>query len=167
MKHTRSAGKVILFGVICALCMALAGCSSSSSTPNPDDPASQNREYMSQLNQQMDSIQGSLNDFQDAVAKNDVVTMQADKTAVEKTIDSVKATSVTDRLSDVKDGYVSALDALDDALASYLSLYTDVQNGTVSSDDYAQRLKGVQDAYDSAVSQMQDADDAVVAVANE
>jgi hypothetical protein len=151
-----------------ALVLALAtGCASTAAQTADDSAAAQNRQYMATLNQQVSDISTATDSFQKAVADSDVVTMQAQVTAIDKTIDDIKNTDATDRLQAVKDDYVDALCTLDDAMKAYVQLYTDVQNGQVSDADYQQRLSDVQSAYNSGVEKMKAADDAVVKISNE
>ena len=118
---------------------------------------------MATLNQQVTDIQEYLTAFQDAVAKQDAVTMQAQLTSVDKVIESVKNTDCTSKLQPAKDLYVDALCSLDDALAS---LYTDVANGTVDSATYDERLSSVQSAYNEAMDKLKSADDKIVSISN-
>ncbi|WP_283169869.1 hypothetical protein [Curtanaerobium respiraculi] len=154
----------------CAALFAVVGCvpgtTSQQQQPTVASDASDNRAYMATLNRQTASLQESLDAFQQAVADKDAVTMQAKLNEVESTIDSVKNTEVTDRLSSVKDAYVDALCTLDDAMRSYVALYNDAKNSTLDADTYASRLAEVQSAYDSGMEKMKAADDAVKEIAN-
>ncbi len=151
--------------VFCAAIMAfvVAGCTSSTATTSTqtDDAASQNRQYMSQLNQQSSDLQTALQSFSDAVAQNDLVTMNAQMTEVDKVVDSVKNTPATDDLQEVKDKYVDGLCTTDDALKAYVTLFEDVQAGTVDQDTYDSRLTQIQQSYDDGISKLSDADAAV------
>lgn len=165
-------GRHIRFLAAAACCMVFAallgGCvAQSTGQSSSDDQASQNRQYMAQLNQQMGNLQTVMNDFQTAVSQKNVVSMKAQATAADKIIDGVKNTDATDRLSDVKNGYVDGLCTLQDAMNSYVDLYSDAQNGTVDSASYATRLQGIQNAYDQGVSKLKAADDKVTQIASE
>lgn len=149
--------------VACAL--VVTGCVAQSTTGVTSE-AEQNRQYMATLNQQVTDIQEDLTAFQDAVAKQDAVTMQAQLSSVDKVIESVKNTDCTSKLQPAKDLYVDALCSLDDALASYVSLYTDVANGTVDSATYDERLSSVQSAYNEAMDKLKSADDKIVSISN-
>lgn len=146
---------------------ALAGCSAAQSQTPDEQAASQNRQYMATLNQQMDDLQTTMDDFQKAVSEKDVVSMQAKANDVDKIIDSVKNTDPTDRLKTVKDDYVDALCTLDDAMNAYVSLYTDVQNGAVDDATYQQRLTDVQNSYNDGMTKLQGADQAVEQIAQD
>jgi hypothetical protein len=165
-------GKHIRFLVAAMCCMVfvalLGGCvAQSAGQSTSDDQASQNRQYMAQLNQKMGNLQSVMNDFQTAVSQKNVVGMKAQATAADKIIDGVKNTDATDRLSDVKNGYVDGLCTLENAMNSYVDLYSDVQNGTVDSASYQARLQDVQSAYDQGVSKLKAADDEVAQISNE
>lgn len=163
MKHLKKYIAIIA-GAALLVC-ALAGCSATQTQSAEDQAAAQNRQYMATLNQQMDDLQTTMNSFQEAVSNKDVVGMQAQASNVDKIVDSVKNTDATDRLKTVKDDYVDALCTLDDAMDAYVSLYTDVQNGTVDTETYNQRLTDVQNAYNDGMNKLQGADQAVEQVA--
>lgn len=147
------------------LALTIAGCSSSQAQSADEQAAAQNRQYMATLNQQMEDLQDAMDDFQQAVSDKDVVGMQAQANEIDSIIDSVKNTDATDTLKDVKDDYVDALTTLDGALDSYITLYTNVQNGTVDASAYSQQLAEVQAAYDDGMTKLQAADDAVEQIA--
>lgn len=153
--------------VACAVACALAitGCTTQSASSTTSE-AEQNRQYMATLNQQVTDIQTDLVAFQDAVAKQDAVTMKAQLSSVDKLIDSVKNTDCSSTLQPAKDAYVDALCSLDDALESYVTLYTDVANGTIDSATYNERLSSVQSAYDAAMDKLKSADDKIVSISN-
>ena len=93
-------------------------------------------------------------------------TMKAQLTSVDKLIESVKNTDCSSTLQPAKDMYVDALCSLDDALESYVELYTDVANGSVDSATYDERLANVQSAYDDAMDKLKSADDKIVSISN-
>lgn len=179
MKHTRYIR--IIAAIVCtvALVSVFGGCAASrtdtsqssglggSQASSTDQQASQNRQYMAQLNQQMSDLQTAADSFQKAVAAKDTVSMNASVADVQKIIDSVKNTDSTERLSTVKDEYVDGLCTLDDAMKAYASLYTDAQNGTVDSAAFASRLQTVQAAYDNGIAKLKAADEEVQKIASE
>lgn len=57
------------------LAVALSGCMQQASTQG-NEQQSENREYMTQVNQKMDDLDSRLSDFVDAVSRGDVVTMR-------------------------------------------------------------------------------------------
>ncbi len=162
--------KTVRFIVVgaCAAMLAfvLSGCASTQTT-STDDEASQNRQYMALLNQQMDDLQTTLDSFQKAVAQKDTVSMKAQVANISKTLDDVKNTDCTERLQTVKDGYVDGLCTLQDSLNAYVTLYTDVSNGAVDDATYQQRLTQVQTSYDNGIAKLKSADEAVRKIAEE
>lgn len=171
MKRSSTSSSAFTWGmtlvVVAALAFALAGCSLNRTAASDGDQASDNRQYMASLNQQMSDLQTEMDAFQKAVAAGDVVSMRAQQQTVDGTITAVKAADAPERLQSVKDNYVDALDTLDGALDGYVSLYSDVQRGAVSSDGYDQRLSAVQDAYNSGIEKVKAADAAVSEIASE
>lgn len=57
------------------LAVALSGCMQQTAN-QANDQQSENREYMTQVNQKMDDLDSRLSDFVDAVSRGDVVTMR-------------------------------------------------------------------------------------------
>lgn len=161
--------RTLRVATVCVACvlavLALAGCQAQSKADQ--SPAAQNRQYMASLNQQMEDLQTDMTAFQTAVAEKDTVTMQAQLASVEKTIEEVKNSEATERLQSVKDQYVDALTQLNEALVGYVDLYEGVSKGSVSDEQYNQKLSDIQSTYDSALEALKSADEAVVDIASE
>lgn len=157
MKHQIKV--LAMVGAVCALVFALAGCTSvDGSNPDDDPPAAQNRQYMAQLNQQMDSLQDTMNQFQDALGKSDTVTMRARAQDVSKIVQDVNTADAPDKLGDVKNEYAQGLSTLDQALNSYVDLYTQQQSGQITQDQFNDQVQQIQQTYDQGVDQLKTAD---------
>lgn len=161
--------KTKFFGLIacaCALVFALTGCvSAGDNNPDNSSPAAQNRQYMSQLNQKMDSLQDTMNQFQDALGKRDTVTMRAKAQDVSKIVQDVNNTDAPDKLNDVKNEYAEGLSTLEQALNSYVDLYTEQQNGQITQDQFNDQAKKIQDTYNQGADQLKSADQDVANIA--
>lgn len=153
--------------VLCALaCSALllGGCMQQQTTPE-QEAQSENRAYMSQVNQTMEDLQTRLSSFTDAVSRKDVVSMRTQAENAFKTLDSLSGQDAPDALKDVKGKYVSGCDSLKSALNDYITLYTEIESATTDNpfdwSTYDQRLASIKEAYDKGISELQSADETV------
>ncbi len=167
MRNKRHIKMLAVVAAVCALVLALSGCSSDLNSPDTDSPAAQNRQYMSQLNQQMSSLQDSMNQFQEALGQQDTVTMRARAQDVSKIVQDVNNTDAPDMLNDVKGEYADGLSTLDQALNSYVDLYTQQQNGQITQDDFNTQLQSIQDTYNQGVDKLNTADQDVQTIAQQ
>ncbi|MBO4365679.1 MAG: hypothetical protein J5804_05240 [Eggerthellaceae bacterium] len=159
-------GTAVVVIAMCVFAFALAGCSSLLGSESQEaQQASANRQYMAQLNQQMADLQQVMDDFQTAVSEQNTVAMKAQVEKAEAIAQRIDAGTATDELADAKGLYVDALSTLNGAMKDYADLYIEVENGTVSAEDVESRVKDIQDAYDDGVAKLQEADNAVAALA--
>ena len=140
------------------LAMSLMGCMPTNSAES--DAQAANRQYMASVNQCMDSISEKLASFEDAVARGDVVTMKTQADKAFKEIDDLEAVEAPEVLADVKAGYVEGCRLLEDALSSYVDLFTQVDSGAVAADsaEYASAIAGIQATYDEGISKLEATD---------
>lgn len=138
---------------------ALAGCMQQTTAVNEEQEA--NRAYMAQVNQKMDALADKLDSFSDAVSRNDLVSMRTQADQAFKLIDEVSAIEAPEVLSEVKTGYVEGCAALEDALSSYIDLYTDAEtaDGGFDGSAYDERLASIQKLYDEGVAKLEEADE--------
>lgn len=151
----------IMVTVLCvALAGVLAGCSSNgaASPSSSSDSASANREYMSNANTIIGQLQDNLNDFSDAVANDDLVSMKTAAKKASKSIDDFKKLQPTDTLKSVHQEYTKGCDELKEALDEYIDLYSDQKKSKLSSAEYKSRLKKIQDKYDSGINHLKEGD---------
>lgn len=166
VKHLIKAGKVGFVALACALAFVLVGCSATSSAQSEEaKQASENRQYMAQLNKQMSDLQQVMDDFQTAVSEQNTVAMKAQVEKAQDIAQAIEASEPTDSLSDAKDLYADALATLNGAMSDYADAYAQAENGTISSADLEDRMKKVQEAYDEGVEKLKTADDAVAKLA--
>ena len=153
--------------VLCAIALSvamLAGCTQQQ-TSAEQQAQSDNRAYMSQLNQSMEELQARLTSFTDAVSRKDVVTMRTQADNAFKVLDSLSDQEAPEALGSVKDKYVSGCTNLKSALNDYITLYTEIESAT---DDkpfdwstYDQRLSEIKTVYDQGLSDLKSADETV------
>lgn len=144
------------------LALALSGCAQQTTAQN--EQQNENRQYMTQVNQEMEELNTRLTSFTDAVSRGDVVTMRTQADDAFKVIDELSAADAPDALSDVKTGYVDGCNKLKDALNAYIALYTEIESATDAQpfdySTYDARLAEIQSAYNDGIDQLKAADDA-------
>lgn len=154
---------LVLFAAVVCLAFAgvLAGCSSSGSSAassSSSDSASANRSYMSSANTIIGQLQDNLTDFSDAVAKDDLVTMQATAKTAGENIDAFKKLTPPDQLKSVHEQYTKGCDQLKQALDDYISLYADRKKSNISDSEFSSRLSTIQSEYDAGIAALQEGD---------
>lgn len=143
----------------CVFALALSACATTqTSNTSANTEQSANRTYMASVNQIMTNVDSDLEDFVDAVSRNDLVNMrtQADKAFTE--LDQLNSLDVPDEMSDIQAKYVEGATKLKNALNDYINLYTDVQNGTVDDATYNTRIQSIQAEYDAGIAALQEGD---------
>lgn len=153
--------------VLCTMALSvamLAGCTQQQ-TSAEQQTQSDNRAYMSQVNQSMEELQTRLTSFTDAVSRKDVVTMRTQADNAFKVLDSLSDQEAPEALKDVKEKYVSGCASLKSALNDYITLYTEIESATDEKpfdwSTYDQRLSDIKTVYDQGISDLQSADDTV------
>ncbi|MEE0845421.1 MAG: hypothetical protein U0L71_04430 [Eggerthellaceae bacterium] len=138
----------------------LAGCSSNSAVTQQQ---SDNRNYMSQVNQVMDDLESALANFTDAVSRDDVVGMQTQAENALATLDDLSGIEAPEDLADVKSGYEEGAGKLRDALNDYVALYTEISSSTDAQpfdwSTYDARLAEIQQGYDDGIAKLKETDE--------
>lgn len=138
----------------------LAGCSSNSAVTQQQ---SDNRNYMSQVNQVMDDLESALANFTDAVSRDDVVGMQTQAENALATLDDLSGIEAPEDLADVKSGYEEGAGKLRDALNAYVALYTEISSSTDAQpfdwSTYDARLAEIQQGYDDGIAKLKETDE--------
>lgn len=138
----------------------LPGCLSTA--PKTDDAASENRAYMSQVSQLMDTLSTDLGDFGQAVSDNDIVGMKTMSDNAKKTIDKLIKITPPETMAEIHDEYVSGCNDLIKALNDYIALYTEIDTATdvqpFDYETYDDRIEKIQDTYDSGIEHLEKAD---------
>ena len=149
--------------VMCAAFVAvaaLAGCASQESAATKQQ--SENRQYMTQVNQTMEDLQSRLDGFTDAVSRGDLVGMRTQADNAYKALDELGKLNVPDDLKDIQQEYVDGTNKLKDALNAYLELYTEIDSATEAQpfdySTYDQRIADIKSQYDEGIGKLQSGD---------
>ena len=85
------------------------------------------------------------------------------RTQVEKAfkeLDDLESIEAPEVLADVKAGYVEGCAMLEEALGSYVDLYTQLESGALAADsiEYANALAEIQASYDEGIAKLEETD---------
>lgn len=143
--------------LVCAL--LLSGCASN--TPDPNDPQTQNRQYMANVNQIMEEIDAQMTEFSTIVKEGEVVSLSTQLANINNSVDKLKALSVPDAMKDIQSDYLKGAEELQTAFAAYVDLYEDVkapESGTFDFATYGDRLNDVRTHYEAGIEALKSAD---------
>lgn len=150
--------QALLLCAAVATALVFAGCAPAG--PTEAEQAQQaNRAYMSQVNQLMEELNGTLDGFVDAVAHDDSAAMDVAAGNAKRVIDKLSALEPPEIFKDVQEQYAGATQKLSAALDDYIALYAEAKKAPEA--DYSARLAEVQKAYDEGIAALKAADDAV------
>lgn len=139
----------------------LGGCVAQQ-TSAVTEAQSENRAYMTQVNQTMETLKDRLTSFSDAVSRGDVVTMRTQADNAFKALDSLSSQDAPDALKDVKQQYVDGCTSLESALSDYVTLYSEIDSATDEQpfdwSTYDQRIAAIQSSYDSGIAKLEAGD---------
>ena len=139
----------------------LGGCVAQQ-TSAVTEAQSENRAYMTQVNQTMETLKDRLTSFSDAVSRGDVVTMRTQADNAFKALDSLSSQDAPDALKDVKQQYVDGCASLESALNDYVMLYSEIDSATDEQpfdwSTYDQRIAAIQSSYDSGIAKLEAGD---------
>ncbi len=151
--------RVLLVLAMCVMCATvLAGCSANNAE---SEAQTQNRQYMTSVNQVMEDLSANMEEFTTAVQDGEVIALSSQLDSVTDAVEQLKALSVPDVMKDIHAQYVAGAEELQTALQLYVQLYEDVQapaSGSFDYGTYADRLAEVQSHYDAGIAALQDAD---------
>ena len=160
MKHTRFAKVLVAMFAGVLMVAALGGCAQQDTATAQQQ--SENRQYMTQVNQTMDDLKSRLESFTDAVSRGDVVGMRTQADNAFKAIDDLSNLNVPDALKDIQKEYVDGTADLKDALNSYIDLYTEIDSATEAQpfdySTYDQRIADIKSQYDEGIGKLQSGD---------
>lgn len=160
MKHTRFVKAVVAVCAGVLMVAALGGCAQQDTATTQQQ--SENRQYMTQVNQSMDDLKTRLESFTDAVSRGDVVGMRTQADNAFKAIDDLNNIDVPDALKDIQAEYVDGSNDLKDALNSYIELYTEIDSATEDQpfdySTYDQRIQDIKKQYDEGIGKLQSGD---------
>ena len=160
MKHTRFVKAVVAVCAGVLMVAALGGCAQQDTAATQQQ--SENRQYMTQVNQSRDDLKTRLESFTDAVSRGDVVGMRTQADNAFKAIDDLNNIDVPDALKDIQAEYVDGSNDLKDALNSYIELYTEIDSATEDQpfdySTYDQRIQDIKKQYDEGIGKLQSGD---------
>lgn len=152
-----------LVGVLCAAALmgaALTGCMQQDNAAAKQQ--TENRQFMTQVNQSMDDLKSRLSSFTDAVSRGDVVGMRTQADNAFKALDELGKTQPPDDLKDIQQAYVDGTNKLKDALNAYIELYTEIDSATAAQpfdwSTYDKRIADIKKTYDDGIGQLQSGD---------
>jgi len=150
-------------GVMCAAFVAgAAPCRCASQESAATKQQSENRQYMTQVNQTMEDLQSRLDGFTDAVSRGDLVGMRTQADNAYKALDELGKLNVPDDLKDIQQEYVDGTNKLKDALNAYIELYTEIDSATEAQpfdySTYDQRIADIKSQYDEGIGKLQSGD---------
>lgn len=147
--------------VACFTCVALLiGCSSGTAA-QANDPQTQNRQYMSNVNQIMEDISTEMDSFTTAVQEGEVISLSSQLDSVNESVEKLKSLEVPEAMQDIHASYVSGAEELQTALNDYVTLYEDIkapQSGSFDYSTYGERLAEIQEHYNAGITALQEAD---------
>ncbi len=144
---------------------ALLGCVAQNT--GVSEAVQANRTYMTQVNRTMEDLGTDLESFSEAVSRGDVVSMrtQADNAFAE--LDKLQALEVPEDMRDIQSNYAEGAQKLEEALNSYVALYTEIEAATEAApfdwSTYDQRIADIQQLYDQGVAALKAGDEAAAA----
>ena len=160
MKHTRFAKVLVAMFAGVLMVAALGGCAQQDTAAAQQQ--SENRQYMTQVNQTMDDLKSRLESFTDAVSRGDVVGMRTQADNAFKSIEDLNKIEAPEDMKKIQAEYVEGCNDLKDAMNAYIGLYSEIESAT---DDqpfdygtYDERLKAIQDQYDKGIGKLQSGD---------
>ena len=162
--NSRMFSKIAAVAVAGAMSVSvLSGCVTQQPT-SATEAQSENRAYMTQVNQTMETVKDRLASFSDAVSRGDVVNMRTQADNAFKALDSLSSQDAPDALKDIKQQYVDGCADLETALNDYVTLYAEIDSATDAQpfdwSTYDDRIAAIQSAYDSGIAKLEAGDKA-------
>lgn len=166
--NAKHAVALTLLAFICSVCMiAISGCSAqqqSSSDASAEDKPLTSSEYMAQININVEELNDRLQSFNEAVSREDAITMRTQADNAFAVLDKMAAIEQPEELNDLRDQIIKGADQLKMALNSYVTLYTEISSSSSTApfdySTYADRIAEIQDQYNEGVQTLEDADKA-------
>ena len=150
---TRRMVAVAVTLIVASLCLfAIAGCAPGEQEYDP----AEDRAYMSRANTTMMQLNADLEQFTEAVAAEDVVTMEKAASAAYRDMDAFKSITPPDAMKDIHAEYCAGCDDLKSALQAYIDLYKSAPDSDVK--EINASIAEIQATYDSGIAHLQKAD---------
>lgn len=165
-KVLNSMGKrVLALAAVAGLVLALAGCVGGPQQAVTNESANANSQYMAQVNQVVEELGTKLGAFDDAVSRNDVVSMRTQADGAFVALDKLDQLQAPEALKEVQEYYSDGCSSLKEALSAYVDLYTEIESATDQQpfdySTYQQRLASIQSTYDTGLQALRAGDQKV------
>ena len=164
----RCTAVIALAFAMCFALLAVAGCSSTSSSTQKS-AAQLNREYMSSVNSISSEVSSALSTFTESASKQDVAAMRIAAQDAAKAFEKIDALDVPDALSEVASEYKSAASDLSQALSDYVEIYANIKNAGEDTEAATKAAEGITDVnarYASGMDHLSKADSKVAELAS-
>ncbi len=172
MKNSKFSVRMLALMALACVCVVslvcVCGCAAvGQSDTQATDAQSENRQYMTEINQKMELLQTRLDSFIDAVSRKDIVTMRTQADNAFKVIDEISDLDVPSSLEDIHQDYLDGVNNLKDALNSYIDLYAEIDSATDEApfdySTYDERPSAIQEQYNSGIEKLKAGDEAAAA----
>jgi len=150
----------LVVGVMCVCALmvcALCACSSKAQTAE-QQAQSENRAYMTTMNEIANELMTQLEGLSVAVLSGDTVTVTSKAKDALEVLNQLSEISVPDALADVHEHYKAACESLSAALTGYIDLYANAKD--TSSAEYVAALAKIQEKYNDGIAELKAADEA-------
>lgn len=157
--------KLVALLCVAVLACGMVGCMSPQNATNQQEEENKpltSSQYMAEVNQKVEVLSERLAAFNEAVSRQDPITMRTQADNAFAVLDEIAAIEQPEELNDLKAEYVKGSDQLKDALNGYVTLYTEIANAT---DDqpfdystYPDRIQQIQEQYDEGIKTLEAAD---------
>lgn len=142
--------------LVAVLAFAMIGCTPVVTEDTTKQTA--NRQFMSDVNQAMETISTDLSGFGEALSQEDVVSMKTQVTAASKSIGDLEKIEAPEGLGEIKQGYVDGCKKLQEALDQYLALYVEISEGSFDYATYDTRIDDIKKIYEGGIQLLEDTD---------
>ncbi|MCI9130171.1 MAG: hypothetical protein HFJ65_07710 [Eggerthellaceae bacterium] len=152
----------IAAAALLALALGLVGCANQQAQEPAEEEQTTSRSFMADMNQAAADLSEKMTAFTDAVAREDLVSMQTQADSAYAVINRISEIEAPEELGELKQKYVDGANQLKDAMSSYIDLYTEIDTATTRDpfdyDTYNDRISQIQAAYDAGIQTIKDAD---------
>lgn len=147
------------------LALVLGGCVAGSQQAAIGENVNANSKYMAEVNQAVEELSTKLGAFDDAVSRNDVVSMRTQADGAFAALDKLNNVQTPDNLKEVQEYYSDGCNSLKEALSAYVDLYTEIESATAQQpfdySTYDQRLAAIQETYNTGIEALKAGDQKV------
>lgn len=158
---------------ICAFVLALllSGCTApqAANDAEGEDTPMTSSQYMAEVNQTVEELNERLQSFNEAVSRQDPITMRTQADNAFAVLDKLAAIEAPEDIKDLRDQYIKGCDQLKDALNAYIDLYSEMTSAKAKAESsryndpfdasaYSGRIEQIQKLYNDGIQTLEDAD---------